>query len=414
MGSKRKRQNDAPVAATPAPSKKQKKQAPPLEESISPPAPFLDEPRGADLKREVQLYESLASEDSNIRLAAASAIISGLLGSQPVSSATLQRHLERRLCRGLASGRKGARLGYSIVLTEILGQLFGDGADAETRDRYADVSFEAVVFVLVNKTRPEGDLSGQEDRDHQFGRLFGMQCFVRAKVLFGQRSDEGWWESVLSLLLELAGKKPWIREECGWVVVEALEQMDVKDAEKTIVRLCDAGLALSPEGLGIWIMARKRFPDMKVPSKPWGSSGSPLQHLKTLGKALKESSSKDEKDNQAKQTGNWNPQLHWVWGVVAEQYTEGARNGREDNAGEFRDFWKVAVDGKWAVVLLHGGRAYVLTHVREFVLGFCVARAQILGFPFISEDASRHGTTSRPTRKHLQSESPAMPYQPLV
>jgi DNA polymerase phi len=84
---------------------------------------------------------------------------------------------------------------------------------------------------------------------------------------------------------------------------------------------------------------------MKFPPKPWGSSGNPLEHLKSLGKALKESSS-PEGEGQAKQTGNWNPQLHFVWGMIVDQYVAGARAGDEDVADEFEKFWKVAVDGE--------------------------------------------------------------------
>jgi len=357
MGSKRKRQAAEVAAAAPA-AKKQAKEsktkkpeteavvAVAVEETeeapvvVAPPAPpFVDNPRGPELKREVGLYDQLSSEDAAERLRAATAVVSGLLGGAGASEATLLRHLERRLFRGLASGRKGARLGFSVVLAEVLGQLFGGAAG----DRYAGVGFERVLEILRLKTKPEGDLSGQEEKDHALGLLFGLQAFVRARILFA--GDGARWAAVLDALLLLCGRKPWLREEVGWVVVEALGQMGQAQAEATLQRLLEAGLAATPEGVGIWITARRLFPDMKFPGKPWGSSGNPLEHLKSLGKALKESSS-PEGEGQAKATGNWNPQLHFVWGLIVDQYVAGARAGEDGVAEEFEKFWKVAVDGK--------------------------------------------------------------------
>lgn len=311
--------------------------APPLDTS-----PFVDNPKGADLKREVQLYDLLSSEDIDERLNAANAVLAGLLGGEGVEESTLQRHLERRLFRGLASGRKCARLGFSVVLAEIIGQLYGTKNLAATK--YPGLTFDKVLGFLIAKTKPDGDLSGQEEKDHALGLLFGLESFVGAKILFG---DDGKWHVILLKFLELAKKKPWTREQCGWVINGALSQMDQSQAEFTMEQLHSAGLALSPEGVGIWITARNRFPDMKFPSKPWGSSGNPLEHLKTLGKALKESSSEEGsgKTQQAKQTGNWNAKLHFVWDIVLGQYAAAMKAKTHGIKSEFENFWKVAVDG---------------------------------------------------------------------
>lgn len=196
---------------------------------------------------------------------------------------------------------------------------------------------------LVAKTKPEGDLSGQEEKDHYLGLLFGLQSFVRAKILFGEEWEVR-WSMILDSLLKLAEKKPWIREECGWVVVEALDQMEQVQAEMTIQKLVEAGLAASPEGVGIWLKARTRFPDMRLPNKPWGSNGDPLQHLKDLALALKESSKAG--GGKAKQSGNWNPKLHFVWDVVLARYVQRAEEDDDSVKSDFRDFWKVTVDGK--------------------------------------------------------------------
>lgn len=343
MGSKRKRPAKEPPAAAPAAKKQHKSSTTKSSTSPLDASPFLNNPKGEDLKREVELYDLLSSEDTTERLNAANAIVPGLLDGEGVEESTLQRHLERRLFRGLASGRKGARLGFSVVLTELLGQLFGTKDLAMTK--YTGLTFDKVLGFLIAKTKPDGDLSGQEEKDHFLGLLFGLQSFVRAKILFGENEN---WNPILQKLLELSKKKPWIREECGWVVVEALTQMNQQQAEFTLNKLYEDGLALSPEGVGIWLTARNRFPDLKFPSKPWGHGGNPLEHLKSLAKALKESSSNDdEASQQAKQTGTWNPQLHFVWNIVLAQYAQAVKSKKHAIKAEFENFWKVAVDGQW-------------------------------------------------------------------
>ena len=373
MGSKRKRKDKDVSAVAPDAKRQQKDTQKPSTEAASPPpidtSPFLDNPRGADLKREVQLYDTLGSEDGLERLGAANAIISGLLGGTGVEESTLQKHLERRLFRGLASGRKGSRLGFSVVLTEILSELFG--AKDLAAQKYSNLTFDRILDFLVTKTKPEGDLSGQEEKDHALGLLFGLQSFVRSNILFG---TTGHWNDILDRLLGLAKKKPWIREECGWVVVEALAQMSQSQAEYTLEQLCDAGLAPSPEGVGIWLTARNRFPDMKLPSKPWGKSANPLDHLKTLGKALKESSSGNQSANekqQATQTGSWNSKLHFVWNILLAQYAQDAT--ADGSTSNFENFWKVAVDGN--CVLAIPSSVSPLTILRESFCFNCLAGA---------------------------------------
>lgn len=346
MGNKRKRQAQEAIPAPPATKKQHKAPRPTTTDLPTPPLQptlFVADPKGADLKCEVTLYEQLSSQDPSERLQAADAVVSGLLGGDGVSETTLQRHLERRLFRGLASGRKGARLGFSVVLTEILRQLFGERRVVE--GRYGNLTFERVMGMLKAKTKPEGDLSGQEERDHALGLLFGLQCFVRARVLFEDGEGDERWEEVFDSLLQLCKKKPWMREECGWILVEALEQMNQSQAEMTLVKLQEAGLAASPEGVGIWITARRKFPDMNLPGKPWGHNGNPLENLKALAKALKESSSSagSERGDQVKLTGSWNPQLHFAWRIVMDEYIEKAKGG---DALGFINFWKTAVDGK--------------------------------------------------------------------
>jgi DNA polymerase phi len=299
--------------------------------------PFPENPTTDDRKREVSLYEQLGSEDVDQRIEAADIIVSGLLGGEGVSEDVLERHLERRLFRGLASGRNASRLGFSLVITEILDQLFGRGK--EGIPKYRHLTFNHVLGYLVDNTLAVGNIPGQEERDHYFGQLFGLECFVKAKVLFDNSSR---WEAVLSLLLKLASKKVWLRSQCGWIIVQAMPHLQRDIAEDTLKRLAYDGMAKTPEGVGIWLVALDRFPDLRV--KPWKH---PLANksLPELAAVLKESLQDENKDrdnfNGRNKQANWTAQLHFVWDLILGHYLRGGENTESD----FSVFWARAVDG---------------------------------------------------------------------
>ncbi|KAM3514393.1 hypothetical protein MY11210_001947 [Beauveria gryllotalpidicola] len=298
--------------------------------------PFVETPTGEERRREATLYDLLASEDENERILAADCIISSLVGEEKVSEAVLERHLGRRLFRGLASGRNAARLGFSLVITELITQLFGEQALAAAH--YPGLTFQKAVRILMDKTQPVGNIPGQEERDHYLGQLFGIECLVSSGVIFGEPTR---WNMVLDLLLKVAQKKVWLRSQCAWVIVQALQQMDQKSAEATLRQVDEAGMAKTADGVAFWITAMNRYPDIKV--KPWRH---PLaaKTLADLAAVLKESfneSSKDqnEKKKSAPKQANWTAQLHFVWDMLLAHYA-----GEGVKADELDQFWQRVVD----------------------------------------------------------------------
>ncbi|GAB1310759.1 DNA-directed DNA polymerase [Madurella fahalii] len=348
MGGKRKRV--AKEAANDSlPSHKRSKKEPPatngltksktskaLDKSL-----FTEHPTVDERKRELALYDRLGSENINERIEAADAIVSGLLDQNGVPEPVLLRHLEKRLFRGLASGRNASRLGFSLVLTEILGQLFGEKDLASSK--YTGLTFEKVLGILVEKTQAGGNVPGQEERDHYFGQLFGLECFVRAGILFADKSR---WLSVLDILLKLSTKKSWLKSQCGYVVVQALSQMKKKLAENTLQKLADEGFAKTPEGVGIWIAALDRFPDIKTPAQPWRD---PLAttSLTSLPAALKDSgreASNEGNGSKKPKQGNWTAQLHFVWDLILAHFVKLGGQSEGDAAEQFKQFWNRVID----------------------------------------------------------------------
>ncbi|KAI0456479.1 DNA polymerase phi-domain-containing protein [Xylaria acuta] len=301
-------------------------------------SPFADENTGENRKREAKLYELLGSLDSDERLAAADALVTGLLaGSEPA----LKRHLEKRLFRGLASSRNASRLGFSLVLTEILRQLFGPSELAKTK--FSGLGFDKVLSVLVDATTTGGNVPGQEERDCYFGRLFGLQCFVEAKILF---ADSTRWPKALELLLETAQKKVWIRSHCGWVIVECLPQMGQEGAEAALQKFSDMGLGKTAEGIGIWLRARSCYPSIKVPTKPWVDPLSPAA-LPEVARVLKENVANDTGEDAAApklKQSNWTAQLHFVWDLILATLLESNTTDKKSIKEQTKLFWTTVID----------------------------------------------------------------------
>ncbi|KAI8958952.1 DNA polymerase phi-domain-containing protein [Daldinia sp. FL1419] len=299
--------------------------------------PFTETLNGEARRREARVYELLGSADSDERIAAADALITGLLIS---SEAALERHLDNRLFRGLASSRNASRVGFSLVLAELIHQLFGPKNLAESK--YTGLTFDKVLNILVEKTTPSGNVPGQEERDCYFGRLFGLQCFVESKVLFDEESR---WLKVLDLLLKMADKKVWMRSHCGWVIVESLPQMGQDRAEATLQKLADIGLGKTAEGIGIWMKARSCYPNLKTPAKPWHDPMNPSV-LSEVARVLKDNVAQDNGEDaamaKAKQ-GGWSAQLHFVWDLILATFLSQETDGKQSK-DQLKLFWTTVID----------------------------------------------------------------------
>ncbi|KAJ2904163.1 DNA polymerase V-like protein [Zalerion maritima] len=329
-----KRKRSAKESGQPSKKKAKNEAAKARRAVLSGPAtPFVSNPTLDDRAREAYLYENLGSEVPEERTKAAVIVVSSL---QDAAEDVLIRHLEKRLFRGLPSGRNASRLGFSLVITELLRELFGEKNKVE---KFMGLSFDKTLDFLVDKTQVGGNIPGQEERDHYFGQLFGLQCFVEANILF---ADKYRWTRVLGLLLKLAGKKVWLKSQCGWVIVKALQQMDEKLAVETLERVSNAGMGRTPEGVGMWLVAIDRFPGIAVPEKPWKN---PLaaKSLDSLVDVLKEKKPPGEEQTKIKQ-GNWTAQLHFVWDIILAHYLKPAGKSDKDHGQQFKVFWAKVVD----------------------------------------------------------------------
>ncbi|PGH19231.1 hypothetical protein AJ80_04096 [Polytolypa hystricis UAMH7299] len=313
------------------------------------------EPLNVDAKL-VEIYEDLANENNEIRLKAAQELVSKFTPDKNPSDEDIEKAL-KRLFRGLCSGRKAARVGFSIALTEILSQIFSSAREQPS----SEIDVSKAIDLWVSQSTLEGKGVGQEERDYSFGRLFGAEAIVKSSVVFQESVPFEQWTRILSLLFELAQKKPWLREECGWILFCAIQDIavqkaDVKYAETALRLCCENGLVKTPEGVAIWLRAKDFFPNMVFPEGIW-KHGGPL-HIReraTLCKVMKQSSeseSEQGKENgQVQNSGIWNAKLHFAWGSLLQRlYDQPAEELKskdkttKSKEASFVEFWTEVVD----------------------------------------------------------------------
>ena len=196
----------------------------------------------------------------------------------------------------------------------------------------------------------------KEQRDHHFGRLFGAEAIIKSGILFKPKAPFSEWTKLLDLVFDLAKKKPWIREECGWIVYRCVYELsaqnaDAKFVESALERLCTNDLARTPEGVSIWLAAKELFPKVQLPSKVW-KHDDPLdaKERNQLAKVMKESSVSEaegeNKGSKAKASGVWNSKLHFAWDAVLSRLSETSAKESKSKTSRlsFIDFWTEVVD----------------------------------------------------------------------
>ncbi|KAF3188247.1 hypothetical protein TWF788_000925 [Orbilia oligospora] len=286
-------------------------------------------------------FAGLSKDDENERLEAAKGLNLALRNVTENRDETVKYCLTR-LIKGLTSANDSSRIGFSLALVELLYSLLDPKDPLLT-----DLPFRSVVQLIVEHTEPTGGLTKSEERGFYFGRLFGLKAIIETELLFTKESDISNWQSVLTQLVVLAQKKPWLRESCCLVIRNAV--LAIESSQKELVKVtCDelekSGLIKSSDGIGIWIaLIQKHNTTLeKLNIRPQKRS-SPFEkaYLQTLAKILKESEGKDEDGEKLAQKGSWNARLSWVWDSIFEFYTS---DTPQKDIASFPEFWQAVVN----------------------------------------------------------------------
>ncbi|CAF9926083.1 MAG: DNA-directed DNA polymerase [Alectoria fallacina] len=300
----------------------------------------------------VEIYEDLANVDEYIRLKAAQALLTNFVADGKSTGEQLNE-IVRRLLRGLCSGRKAARLGFSVVLTELLIELSGPSGRGVAGLQNV---FE-LIETLKKQSQVSGNVSGQEERDHHFGRLFGAESIIKSGILYQPSTEIEAWSDILDIVYDLAKKKSWLREECGFILFNSIQTMkgkDLKYAQVMIDKMLAKGLSKTPQGIAIWIGIQAEYPSIDLPPGVWHHED-PLNRKENsrLAKILVEDpiatlpQNGTESETTAK--GAWTTKLQFAWDVILAELLNVQTQGLQKNAKpakrtEFAQFWEECID----------------------------------------------------------------------
>ncbi|KAH8117507.1 DNA polymerase phi-domain-containing protein [Phellopilus nigrolimitatus] len=257
----------------------------------------------------------------------------------------------RRLIRGLASPRESSRIGFAVALTELF-------------VRIDTVTCQQVLVLLNNASQTAGGMSGQEERDMFFARLFGLKAILQSGLLFRQRplrtssTSSGSlkaFETFLTELLTLGEKKSWLKESCWWTLASAVDALYASDVQwkngafdMLIDRVFIGDKSWGPEKVAVTLKLQKMRPEMDWETFCGSYFKSPdllaTTNLISLGRILKDSVAEGtaEDDTSKHSAGPWKPQLHFVWDVILDILF--APEAASAPSGKFQDFYRIVVD----------------------------------------------------------------------
>ncbi len=230
----------------------------------------------------------------------------------------------------------------------------------------------------------------QEERDHQFGCLFGAESIIKSGILFQSDVNEDMWAQILDMICELAKKKPWLREECGFVLFNAIKVVHDKDskyAQMIIERLKSKGLAKTPEGIAVWVVAKAECPTLQFPRHVW-KHDDPLDRkeksavARILNEGTIAETVQDGVEAKATQKGAWSTKFHFAWDVILARllHVSLQKEPKASKTMSFAEFWEESVDSKQYQI-----RLLIDANVcRHFIYHCLLTRAEVLGLSTLS------------------------------
>ncbi|KAJ2609657.1 DNA-directed DNA polymerase [Coemansia sp. RSA 1365] len=301
----------------------------------------------------LDFYWDLASLDEGKRIAAASQLIATLCDFQakmPETNevATTEEALERicagdvsyavkRLIKGLASSRDGARQGYSVALAELLA-------------RVECISVKVVLDLLWKNTEATKSMSGQEQRDMRFGRIFGMMSVVQSGILTRKSTTAVELRKMTMELAAIGAKKSYLREIAYatlTAMVPLVSKLSFRDeaVEMMVSVALEKGAVETPDELQLAMKMRYVFPgyDWGAALPQWqGKHMLSAKNVTRLKAILCETSAE-----KPELFSSWHPQLHGVWNEIFDLYFNKHRAYEVETLRpiEFEALWDAVVEG---------------------------------------------------------------------
>lgn len=157
------------------------------------------------------------------------------------------------------------------------------------------------------------------------------------------------WNELLDHIYEMARDVPWLREECGMVLVEAAKSLQGRSqyqecAKEMVERLNAFKLVSTPEGVAVWLTVRERF-ENTLPEGIWHSKDPLSKKERTrLAKILKENyqGAQEDGSSDAIKSGTTSPNPTFAWNLVLSEILR--RDESSKQKSEFPQLWIDIVD----------------------------------------------------------------------
>jgi DNA polymerase phi len=178
---------------------------------------------------------------------------------------------------------------------------------------------------------------------------------MQSSILTEPELDLERWNKVLDQIYGMARDVPWLREECGLVLVETIKSSESKPefqkcAQELIQRLVANQLVNTPEGVAIWLTVQPKYASI-LPVDVWHKKDPLAKKERTrLAKIMKEDfrteADNGKEDNIKSAAANPNPIFAWSV-VLSEMLQRDERlkdEGKDSVKAEFPQFWIDTVD----------------------------------------------------------------------
>jgi DNA polymerase phi len=188
----------------------------------------------------------------------------------------------------------------------------------------------------------------QEKRDHSFGRLYACKAIFQSDICLQSEDGLETWSENVELVALLSKSIPWIREEAGVVLCDAIKKLSPVSFAPLFATACfkiiqQAQLIDSPEGVAIWLTVQSQVPVFKDYPKGIWAHHNPLhrENVARLNKIMREQyREQDAPKGDGLKAGFWQQSVSFTWSVVLEAAIE------TDKTLETFDFtWRNIIDG---------------------------------------------------------------------
>ncbi|KAI8057851.1 DNA polymerase phi-domain-containing protein [Syncephalis plumigaleata] len=263
----------------------------------------------------------------------------------------------RRLIRGLPSPRQGARQGFALALTELLSMLHF-------------LSVKTLTSMMLKEMATNSQMSGQEERDMLFGRIFGFMSIAKSTALSRTSTTDEDFSLIVSHLIDYGQQKPFLREVAHQVLVALLPHLVVRPNGTQLVQsVAEQVLAqglVTPDAL-MWLLVVEQLASThnSVPIKKiraltpdWSSPYLHADNMPRLAILMRESSIADDSISTDLYSV-WHPQLHSVWPHLLP--------------------WKL-FEARWQTLVDHGLFGDGSSHERKY-WGFLLMQQAVCNLP---------------------------------